>query len=458
MSDTNKRNAFLGILVLLLIVVGYLFFIKGNTSVITGQIDFNGTAPESSTFSILAKESSEKNYRSVVSGITVQDQASWSWDRAKKGTVYDMRAVLVANNNETDKSQVVTTVAPSVDNVLTINSTQPAPAEQAVISGSIDLNGPVTKQSYISILWRRLGDVDFQPIANQVTAVDGEQWSWSNAEAGVQYQVKAVLYVDGTYAGESQTLTLTAPARNESLRINSTYNPPPQKAAISGSITLNGQVPGGSTVTIFKQAPSDKQPVAVAQNIPAVNGVDWSWSNASSGVEYTIQASLFNKGNQVVAQSQVLTVTAPAAQEVLTLTANNNLQQPSNSPTASCVSQSNGNWTVNINYQSISGAQRYWLQVGGQPRSNDVADYQSQSTSANYQVYALSNLQTNKAYFAQYAYANCSNCTSSSSFSPFSNTLQFSCNNPTPTPTPTAVPPPTATPTTVPTATPSPLQ
>jgi hypothetical protein len=455
MSDTSKRNLLLGVLFVLLLIAGYVFFIKDRQSVVSGHLDFNGVAPENSTLSILAKESSKKNYQTVASNLPVADGEAWSWQKADKGTTYDIQAVLVVNHNSADKSEILTTTAPSVDNVLTINSNQPAPQEAAIISGSIDLNGPVTVQSYVSLLVRGPKEADFQPVASQISAVDGEQWSWNGAAAGAQYQVKAVLYVNSTYAGESQVLTVNAPARNESLRINSQYNPPPQKTTISGSVSLSGSVPGGATLSISKQASTDSAPAIVAQNIPAINGVDWSWSNALSGVEYSMQATLYNNSGQQISQSQLINLTAPAANEVFNIAANNNLQQPVNSPTASCVNQSNGSWTVNVNYQSVSGAKRYWLQVGDQPRSNDVADYQSQTSGANYQVYAVSNLQTNKPYFAQYAYANCANCTASNSFSPFSNTLQFSCNNLTPTPTPTAVPPPTATPTS--TTAPSPL-
>lgn len=473
---SKGANSLLLILVALLLIVGGTYYFKSSQSrqaTISGSFNLNGYVPANSTISVLAKLSTDKTFHTIVNNVPATDDAGWSWSGAESGKTYDVQAVLIVNGQKSGLSQVQVIEAPATGEVLTINSVANPPAPQTTsISGTIDLNGAVTQQSSISLAVRKPGEASFNTVNPSIAAQDGASWSWDAALAGQQYEVKATLYVDGAYSGESKSLVVTAPASNEVLRINSQYTPPPTPAAISGSLNINGPIPANSTVVLYKQGPGDKAPVAVLSKLEAANGTTWNWTNAISGYTYTIKASVMQNGTSV-GNSQVLTVTAPAANEVLNITINvsgNPTNQPSNSPTVACISQSGNTWNATLNLPAVSGANTYWIRIGSQSGSNNFLDTRIAANGTSNTSYALNNINNGTTYFVQYAASTCTNCSNSGAFSSFSNILQFVCQpqQPTPTPTPypvqptytpypTYTPAPTAVPTATPTVTPSPL-
>ncbi|MBP9719401.1 MAG: hypothetical protein KBD46_02945, partial [Candidatus Levybacteria bacterium] len=319
---------------------------------------------------------------------------------------------------------------------------------------------------------RQVGSNQFANVVTGLSPTDNSVWSWTQANQNMKYEIQASLMVNGTVQNQSQVVTVTAPATNETLTINSTATPPtPVVTGISGTIGLNGYVPpSGSYITLGVRVSGTGQFNPVAGNISATDGVTWTYPNAQSGTSYDIQAYLW-QNNQPYSQSQILTVSAPATGEVLTINAQTppNNTPAGNSLSVSCTSYSSSVnlWQITVNYNTNNNLQnpaQYQLYVGTNQGGNQQINLTTTPSNPNQtQTYVSGYLFTqNTTYYAQYAYATCSNC---SSFSPASPALTFTCNQaatptptntPTPTPTNTPIPTPTNTPIPTPTNTPVP--
>lgn len=456
--DILRKNVLAALFILILLVAGgyFLYFQETSKSSISGLLDVNGVVPQGASVSIMAQKSGDTDFSVVISSLAAVDKTSWDWQGATKGMAYTIKAVLFSEGKTISESAPLTVVAPAAEEVLRLNSTySPLKPSYTTISGSINLNGAVTTASSISLYQKKIGEQEYALVTAAIPAQDGASWSWGEAVAGTTYDVKAVLTVNGSYGGESQIVVVTAPAANEVMTINSHYAPLPEKATISGTLNINGQFPPNTTMSLFKQGPGDSSYVQIGSNISAVDGTSWSWNGATQGGQYNLQAIAYLNGANI-AQSQIITVAAPAAGETLTINAGVPTGQPPNSPTVQCVSQAGNTWTVNVNYQAVSGANRYWLQVGTQPKGNDVVNYFANATGQSTMTYTFSSINSGTTYFAQYATSTCSSCSQASAFSSFSNLLQFACFPATATPTPTPYPPqPTYTPYPTPTAYPT---
>lgn len=440
---------------------------------ITGSIDFDGYAPPGSSISIMQRLSGQGQFTPVITNIDPIDGEGWTWTTAQAGYAYDLQANLILNGVAIAQSKILTIAAPADSEVLRINSSVPAPAKQVALSGTIDLNGYVPTGAMISVSAQAAGSTQSTTFATGVYPADGAVWSWNNAQSGVSYQVQATLLLNGSVIGRSQMQTIAAPAQNEVLTINSTLTPPaPAQVTISGTFNIDGIVPNGSTISLAARPTGTTTFTTVATNISAVDSGTWAWTTAQAGTSYDVQAYIQSNGITSTS-SQILTVTAPAANEVLTLNAPAQPPMPPNSSiTNTCVGQNNGLWQVQFTYNNnnaITNAQQYQLTVGTSSGGNQLVNVTGNPSNPNNpsqsQTYTTGYLFTQgTTYFAQWSYATCANC---NTFSPFSNSLQFYCNPavPTNTPTPTLQPtntpiPPTPTytpvPTVLPTHTPTP--
>ena len=149
----------LNLLLVLLIVAALgviVYYLRSHTaSVISGDVDLNGSIPEQSSIIIRIKEARNTDFETVINGMSAQDKTVCVWKDAKEGVVYDVQAVLVVNGKPQQSSQTLTVAAPSVRNTMTINSFQPGQGK-ATIAGGIDLNGPITQSSTITLLAKKL--------------------------------------------------------------------------------------------------------------------------------------------------------------------------------------------------------------------------------------------------------------------------------------------------------------
>lgn len=239
------------------------------TATISAVLNLNGIVPDGSTVTIY--RNSENNVLGISSGTVVikgnkavsnkvdniastsattvpaTDGLELSWIAAVPGQVYTYYAVLDdASGNEIGRTRnTQTVVAPSVDNVVRINSTvQPAsttPEEtttggttdssndsssdntastsQATISGYVQINGPIPLNSGIAILEKLPSETEWRSVAT-VEAVNGIGWSWDGAVAGTEYSMSAALQVNGAYERYGSTTTVVAPASGLTVTID----------------------------------------------------------------------------------------------------------------------------------------------------------------------------------------------------------------------------------------------
>ena len=108
-----------------------------------------------------------------------------------------------------------------------------------------------------------------------------------------------------------------------------------KQGGISGTIHLNGPIPQGSSISIgVREHGSTSDYTIFVSGMTAVDDVAWNYAQAQDGKSYQLQAYLDLNGSHS-AMSDPLTVSAPAAEEVLTI---NIESAPAASPTPSTIS------------------------------------------------------------------------------------------------------------------------
>lgn len=433
---------------------------------VSGKINLNGVVPAGATISLAKKEFGKADFSVVESGLSAVDGAGWSIANLDSGVAYYIEAYLFSNGQKIATSEREIIVAPATDEVLTINFRTNAPAQKATISGKLDLNGYFPPGSSISISAKKAGEAQSTPVVNGIGPIDGISFSWDNAESGVSYEIQALLVdTKGKTLSQSVTHTITAPAYNEELRINSTAKSPASNlVSVSGRISFNGPIPSGSSISVAQRESGQTQFSIFVSGLGVADGATWSFNQAKPGVTYDFQAYLMSGGN-TVARSGIVAVAAPAVNEVLSLSMTTPpAAPPSSSLSYDCLGSTTVNnvvmWQARISYNNnsfITNAQQFHLVVGSSSGGNQIADITANPKDPNHpeqgQSYTTGYVLTQgQTYYVQYAYSTCCNV-----FSNFSPVTQFSCQpGPTNTPGPTSTPKPTNTPVPQPTDTPTP--
>jgi len=408
-------------------------------TIISGKIDFNGVAPPGSLIAIGERIPGKNQFTIFARGIDPVDGASWSWSDAQPGQNYDLQAYLEADSTAAASSEVLTVTAPAKDEVLIINA-QPKipPPEPAEISGTFNLNGYIPSQSTITILATGEEQTSEQIVAQGIKPVDQGSWSWTGAEKGKPYKLKAILEEAGQEISNSNEVTLVAPAANEVLSVNSRAAPPPPpaptKGTISGKINLNGPSPLNSRIVVLARVEGTKDFKVAVDNLNSIDGTPWVWNDADTGKKYEILGVLKvrqpGNNDDDFAYSSQLAVSAPANNEILTINTALSLSAPTSLPAVSCGTDGSQQ-VATITLASISGASQYWLQLGTKDGTADFMDSRIAATTfsqpdVNHLVYKA-NVNANTWYYARYAWAKCTNCGALTDFSVFSHSQSFIC-------------------------------
>lgn len=454
------RNLITGLIVgavlifLAFIVLQQTGVLVANKATVSGSVNLNGVIPDGATLTIQQKEyAPNTTYETFAEGLKAKDGQTWSFDKAHAGTSYEIQANLVVNGNVVGQSNPLLVTAPATDEVLTLNiGSGKDGGGNATVSGNVGVNGYIPPGSTIAVEARKVGDPNFKVLVSDLPAKDNQFMSNATAVSGQSYEVRGFLYdANGDEIGASSTLVLTAPAENEQLDINSAAQPPakpaptasqpgqptptpqPATGAISGTINFNGQAPPNSRIVVF-QRKSGTQNYQVAQdNISPQNGASWSF-NGTVGQSYDTLAVLKQKQSNGtdtdISDSNTITVTAPAANEVFTINSGFSLPQPTGSISVNCGNINSGNltWNATISFQSINGAASYWFQIGTTNGGTELANQTQNASNSQYQTLTQS-LQNGVTYYARYAYSNVQNQAAySSTFSPLSQTTQLRCS------------------------------
>ncbi len=431
---------------------------------LSGTLDINGVVPEGATISLSQKISgSSSKPEDFITGLVPNDGDRWNFDEAIVGESYEIQAKLVVDGQEVSYSSPVVATVPARREMLTLNIESQAPVQQqnAVISGNILVNGYIPDGAVISVRGRSLGEAQFEDIAKNLPGQPRQFLSYANAIGGVTYEVVGTLFAkdQSTILGTSSTLTVTAPAVNETLIINSTAiapftptplptttpapntsqtqvtstpTPIPQKAVISGSIKFNGVAPANSRIVVLQKAYNSSSYQVAVDNITPVDGATWQWGKPAHSTWYDLVAVLKQRqsdgSDRDVATSSMQSLAAPATSVQFTLNSGVTLSAPSGSIGVSCGNESGSSWNATITFDGVSGAKSYWYQIGTSNGGIQVANSTQNSSGGNLAV--NTSMINGTIYYTRYAYANLTNLNAGSDqFSPFSSTKQIKCGS-----------------------------
>lgn len=453
----TTKNIALGLLIVAVLFAFVVFIFRQNifkssTSSISGTFDINGVT-EGATLTLMQREfKPNTTYTAFAENLPVADQGTWEFNQAKSGVSYEIQAQLVRDNTVVSQSSPITVTAPASSEVLIINAASDSPETtgNATISGNIGINGYIPQGATVTVEGRAQGEENFTVIAANLPAKDNQYMSYTTAVAGQVYEVQGLLYdSNNNEIGSSSVLTVTAPASNEQLTINSSAQPPvtPTPAAgsssptasaqgsqtISGTINYNGQTPPNSRIVLFQRITGTQNFQVAQNNITPANGSTWSFTGAVAGTSYDLLAVLkqqqSNGTDKDISDSNTLTVSAPASGEVLNINSGFTLPQAPGPITLTCGNLPSGSqtWPATISFQTVPNAGSYWFQIGSTNGGSDYQNFTQNGTNNQVQI-IQQNMSNDVTYFARYAYSEVANQgTYSSQFSPFSSSQSIRC-------------------------------
>ena len=411
-----------------------IFDLIKNRSKIAGTLDLNGPIPSGSKLLITQKEigsGEEKETSQIV--ISPMDEQSFTID-SKAGQSYKIEAQLVQSSGETTVSDPTYVTAPAKSESLRINFTDnnsPKVTQKAEISGDVQVNGYIPQGAYINIEGKESGSNFYVIVADKMEASLSTPMKYMQANTNQKYVIRGKMYdKNGNSIGQSDEITVAAPAQNEKLVINSTAKAPSTETTINGFVTLNGNTPPNSSVVIYWRKSGTGEYTVALDGIEAIDGAKWSIKNASQGTMYEMFAVLKQKeSNQDkdIAGSGSQLVSAPANNIFFKINSGFQLPGAVGSISLTCKNHDNvsNKWDATISYQSILGAKAYWFEVGTTSTWNDVLNQKALAVGASYQT-AYVHISDSVIYYTRYA-SNNTGSFEDSSFSPFSGVSNIKC-------------------------------
>jgi len=372
-----------GILFILIVgflLLGILYGMPKKTR-ISGVFALKGTIPKNSTITLFARDiQSNSAFFPVSTGLAAAGLSIWQYN-GSLGKSYEIKAGLVENGRVTWYSNTIIVKAPAFNKVLSF--TLPATAKSDLVMTSAILSSPTPTRT----------------------------------------PMKAV-----TSPTPTVTPTPTATSSGTIIASNTT------QASISGTIQFTGQALLNTRIVIFQRVTGTQNYQVAVDNLSPVDGTTWTWSNGSKAVTYDMFAVLKQKqsnGTEMdLAYSGVFDATAPVSTVKLSITSPSSLTAPAPNISVSCnnLNGSTLNWAANILFQTISGAQSYWYEIGTTDGGTDLANQTQNATNTVTQILSQP-LKNGITYYARYAYAAVSHLNSGSNqFSPFSSpTVQMKC-------------------------------
>jgi len=202
------------------------------------------------------------------------------------------------------------------------------------ITGVLNVNGVIPQGSTITLLQRETqGTAPFVPFEQNITPTDLNTWQFINGKPGKSYEIQASIVQNGKVVYLSDPIFVTAPAINQPIALDvSVPNPTgPANATISGSVGIDGYIPPGATLTLQGRKVGTQKFTDVTKGIAAKDEQFLSYTTAIAGQEYEVKALLFDASGNLIGESAMLTLVAPAANEELNV---NSVAQPPVTPTA----------------------------------------------------------------------------------------------------------------------------
>jgi len=261
---------------------------------------------------------------------------------------------------------------------------------RASISGSLDINGviPVGAEVTVTASEYNKSEGSGSVKSETVTAIDGQNWSVHGLGKGKTYSVVATVKSGDTTISKSDVLVVTAPADQESLRINIESENGQANATISGNVVVNGYIPSGSSITVQGRVAGEVNFTTIASGLPGQAKQFMSYTTAVEGESYEVRGVLMSGGTQI-GTSQTIVITAPAANEILTI--NSSAQAPVTPAPTTAPNQSPTPGPAN---QTISGSINF---NGVAPTNSRIVILAKVYNASNYQVVVNNVSPTNGA-------------------------------------------------------------
>ncbi len=202
-------------------------------------------------------------------------------------------------------------------------------------------------------------------------------------------------------------------------------SPKSPQTTLSGIIDLVGPLQNNSSILLLQRKTGQTEWQTV-KRLPASDGYVWSFP-AITGQSYQISAAL-QVNDQNTTTSNVLTMNAPAANQVLQLQTDVTFSQSAKTPRLqSCGTRlPNGNWKAEIMVDQVEGANSYWLQVGTEAGKSNTYSFKRNRSSADAELFYVE-LENEKNFYAHSAYALCKDCAPNQNFSQPSENLEVRC-------------------------------
>ncbi len=398
------------------------------STTVSGNVVFQGYAPDEAYLVIVQRPVGKTNYNSVVTGLVPNTGTiPWAWKDADSGTNYEIQAQLKIRGITVQSSTPVVVSAPASNVTLGIVSEQNPPAPTTTqVSGTTNINGYIPSGAMLTITAQ--GSTGGPQTIVTTQASDDAAWTWNTATTGETYDLTATLSSGGTVIATSIPQNVTAPSSGLTFVLNSTAQPPaPQIVGLSGTINLNGNIPSNSYITLGTRVTGSSSFNQVGGNLTSTNGVPWTWSSAQAGTSYDAQAYLWANGKPYAA-SNIVTNVAPANGIVLTINAQQTIAAPAqNTLTVSCGGVQNNLYQITVNYNTNSALQSvsaYQVVITQASYGNQVINTTVTPANPNQQQTLTTGYQftSGATYYAQYGY------TANGTQSPLSPSVQFQCN------------------------------
>jgi hypothetical protein len=188
---------------------------------VSGRVNINGFIPQGATVIGYGRRAGSLDDFKPGRTRDAIRTIDWVYDDAMNGRNYEIKAVMFdAAGYNIGESDTITKTAPFSDGNMTINSTASAPAVQASISGTVKINGGIQSGSEVDIQIKKSTDSTYTTVAS-LPAETNTPWEWAGAVSGVTYNVKAVLDMPEGVDPTSPAQTVTAPAADLVVKIDS---------------------------------------------------------------------------------------------------------------------------------------------------------------------------------------------------------------------------------------------
>lgn len=490
-KKTSRTGLWALIAVLVILGVSFLLgwraYIDGNgnfrvdqETTISGVVEFTALKPDpgdEGEVTLYVRKVGSSAWRDTGANLALNDVMPWTWSGALPAVHYEFVAVLTIDGEEIARTDEQFATAPAGNVEMALNVTWNDLPEDVVrpetteVAGTAWISGYIPDNAVLQVYAIPRGNeyeieaitpallLQSELIATVPAPGTETDWSWNEAIPGEVYAIVGILRQGNQIIGISlEQLTVDAGQRVSDFRINSVVPAPDSmgmetssaetddllalgdaggrvlgttsgNSAISGVVYTQGpQQENTSLLMLWKQPSTANYQVINRYPYPPQTGQAWTWSGATAGQQYQINAALQVNNNNVSTAPAPITVNAPATGVNFTLNTWYNLPATGNTPVFQTCFNNGGNSRIaQISIPTVQNAQQYWVQVGTSQNSSNSWNQQF-SAGANNQAFQLKVPVTQgQQNFIQYSYATCDQCQGDDNFAPFSPTTTFTC-------------------------------